>query len=416
MAVESDIILSTCEYAPESLRIIVGKDITEVEPGNISRFNIIKDYDDSFFPVIHIGVVLDKKKYNNIVKNSTTVSIQLKMRRIIETSTSKIKEEFINKIFVVYIDNASPYTGEKEDDNKARITKTANEDGSDSSKLGDATYDFFLFDDVINEKTLTLFNAVFTSANVTDIIGATFTQLGFSNILMEKLDNNSTYNEVVIPPLPIVKVIQYLDSMYGLYKEPSLLFFDTNINYLISKSSKSNAYRKKETMKVILHVRSISSSEAKNGGYFYDPKEDTYTLDVDSATFSVLNNTIINDQIDGNGRILVNPSSNSVSTVSPNTIQRGKPNLKVMTLKYTTNKFLESQIASSIEEESAILSMSLASVDIDILTPNKNFIIKFEDSAIDKEYGGKYRIIKLISSGTKRGMNFVPNITINLTR
>lgn len=414
--VEKNPTLQTCYYRPESLRIMIDKDVIEIEPSLIARFIIIKEYDNSFFPVIQISLTLDPKQYAQIVKNSTTVKIQLKVRKVITLNGSEKKSDFINKLYSIYITDDTPFVNEKEYDTDANTIGTNNENGTNPTEEGNQTYDFFLFDHDLTERSSKLINLVCENANMTDTLAVLFTEIGVKNVLMEKLDNTDTYGSIIIPPYPITKAVAYLDSVFGLYKDPHLLFFDINVLYLISRGVQTKAYRKTEARKILINIRNTSSGDGNAGGYFHDKEDKSYEMNVDATKVSVQNISSINDQVDGNGRVLMNPAKNKLVNIIPDTVQRGVPNMKYMTLKYPDNKFIKGHIEKEMEALSRVITLQIDYVDIGIFAPNKNIQVKFEDSKINKEYGATYRVSEVVMVGSKYEDDFRPTYQVVLTQ
>lgn len=407
--------LSTCMYKPESIRIMIEKEIIEIEPSRLTGLTIIKDYDDSFFPIIQIKLGLNSKQYAKVVANSTIVKIQLKVRRIVERNTGSIKEEYINKVFVVFLEDAKPFLDEDLYNKQTAMNGATSSDGADDTS-DNTVHEFYLFDESAMSSSNKLYNNVFTESSLTDAIGAVLTASGIPRVLMEKLDNREVYHQIVAPPLSTINSIRYLDSMYGLYKEPHLLFFDINLLYLISRSVTTNAYQKKESKKVVINLKSTVKGESKTGGYYFDKEDNSYQLNVDVSNMTINSETIIDDQTVGNGRLLANSYANEITRVTPDSAQRGQPNTRFMTLKYAGNKYIHNYIERSIEEKSHVVTIGLHATDIDILTPNKNFILRFDDSKANKEYGGTYRIKSLHMVGEPKAQLYNPIVQIKLVR
>jgi hypothetical protein len=57
-------------------------------------------------------------------------------------------------------------------------------------------------------------------------------------------------------------------------------------------------------------------------------------------------------------------------------------------------------------ENDSILKLNLHNVDMEALTPNKKFTFLFEDTAIQKQKGGCYRLCNVIYSFDKQGKEY----------
>ena len=60
-----------------------------------------------------------------------------------------------------------------------------------------------------------------------------------------------------------------------------------------------------------------------------------------------------------------------------------------------------------MEENECVVQTAILSIDIDLLTPNKEFLITFSNSELNKIYGGNYRISKEVFILKKDGENLI---------
>lgn len=415
--VKKELDLRTTDYQIQSLKIMIGDEVKEIEPSKIARFSVFKDYDESVTPVIVVSISLNDYFYANMVKNRLKLKFHLRVRKIHVVNDNSMKEEWFNNLFVTYLDNAQPFLNEKLSDISKNVSGNVNEDGSDSSKEYSTVYEFFLFDHKTSIATRKLINNIFSGTNVTDVVAACLTNIGAKNVLMQKLDNSTSYSEVILQPTTIIGAIQTLDSMFGLYKQPHLIFFDINRTYLLPKTAKIKARVKTEPAKIILTVKDHVDTSSQSGGYYLNTDDDVYEINVNPDDINISTSSIINDMIDANGRYLMNPNSAKLITIKPDTEQIGSsPTMRMQTLKYSKNEYIAEHTKSTLEESTRVVRLMMGSVDSEIFKPNAECHLRFQNSSVSKEYGGIYRIRSVILQTMRQSEVYRPSVTIELVR
>lgn len=415
--VQKELDLRTTDYQVQSLKIMIGEDVKDIEPSKITRFAVFKNYDESIMPVIAISVSLDDYFYAKMIQHRLKLKFHLRVRKLHAVNRNEKKEEWFNSLLVTYLDSAQPFLDEKLSDISKRVSGTINEDGSDSSKENANVYEFFLFDHKTSVATRKLINNVFTGTNITDVVAACLTNIGAKNVLMQKLDNSTSYSEVILQPVTIIGALQTLDSMFGLYKQPHLIFFDIGRTYLVPKTTKIKARIEKEPTKVVLTVKDHVDESSQTGGYYLNNDDNAYEMNINPDDIIVSTASIINDMIDANGRYLMSPNSKKLITVKPDTEQIGSsPTMRMQTLKYTKNEYIASHVKSSLEETSRIVRLMIGSVDSELFKPNSECHLRFQNSAVNKEYGGIYRVKSVILQTMKMVDKYRPSVTIELVQ
>jgi len=257
--------------------------------------------------------------------------------------------------------------------------------------VGEKVYDFYLFKENDVNATTKISNLILSSCNMTDAAGVLLSSSGVKKLLMEKVNNKTKYSEVLFPPYTTIATMEYLQSQYGLYKYGHLLFFDTDTTYLISRDKKCRAKRKNEYAKVIIKVPKVGGENGKTSGSIDDEKKKTHYIRVMPENVIVDNDSIVNNVTEGNKKALINPMKDKVTKISTDTEQRGSTSYEIIYDKYNS-EFADDRIKTQLEEKNIIIQISFESIDVDIISPNKEFILKFDDSAIQKELGGSYRL------------------------
>jgi hypothetical protein len=129
-------------------------------------------------------------------------------------------------------------------------------------------------------------------------------------------------------------------------------------------------------------------------------------MNINPNNINVTSDSVVADQVDGNHMIIITPSTGSVDgRKTEGTMQRGDGSYKMMVNKYG-NQFGNNVAKVRKAEESNKISVNMGDYDIDALSPNKEFIFIFENSKINNELSGSYRITKNMTYFVKQGEEF----------
>ena len=119
--------------------------------------------------------------------------------------------------------------------------------------------------------------------------------------------------------------------------------------------------------------------------------------------------SIVDNQLSGNKITVVNNSIDVNTQVSPSLQQRGSSSQKVVVNKYN-NPYVEKMIEYRKIENSNIVKISSTDVEMEVFTPNKKYMMYFEDSSINNTHGGSYRLTDVKFSFVKNGEYYVPSV------
>lgn len=400
-------------YRVESLDIIFpseGKHYP-IEKGFINSIMIERDYENDFFPVIRLDLSLSTAFYHKIIANKLDVKFRMRLQKYIydDQRNLKVKKDVFNTIFSSFIDEATPFLDKKEYEEANKVS-LLDKDGQSNITLGGNDITFYLFkeSDLLNSKKI--INTVISSANMTQTVTYLLSKSGLTSVLMVPLDNTNKYSEIILPPLTVLGNLIYLDNQYGFYKNGTLIFFDIDCLYIIDRSGKCKAFRKGEYKKTILTVRHTINPVSLSPGSYDDAEKKTFYINIDPRNVAISNVAVIKDQTDGNNRLIINPAGGNTVDIKAKTVQRGGGTYKVLYNKYN-NSFINSSEKIKAESDNRVINVTMADIDIDAFTPNKEFTFTFEDPSINKEIGGNYRLVNSNFIFVKNGDHFKLNGT-----
>lgn len=393
------------KYKVENLDILFSDGSVEnIESGMVSHLYIEKDFDSLYFPIINISVVMKDQLYDKINKENEQIKFRLKINKYVYDSSDNFinYKSFCNDVFICFSDKKIVINDE--DSVKTKENVESNDIPSNRAN----NRNFYLFkEDVIKCKET--MNLSVTSATLSDLVIYMFNQCGIDKLLMSRLDNDSEVKNMLIPTGNLIECFNYLNEMKGFYNKGLLLYFDLDNAYFIDNSSKCTAWRRNEVRMTHMHISNQKNASSQLTGMYTNKDRKSYHIFANTDRIEITNQNILNDQIRGNNITIINNKSNNVNDIKTDTTQIGKANKNVVVIK-ENNKYMVNEIKERLKENECVLSIAFLGIDLDCLTPNKEFLLTYEDSKLNKKYGGGYRISKYTAAFKKDGDELVGSV------
>lgn len=384
---------------------------TELHPSQITGLMIEKDYDDTD----HLPVILISLSLHDDLTVHPDTTIQLRIDKCIGieengTITVTEKSSFINDSFSFVLLEDTPKSSYYEDLIYAKKEKDEGDyllqDASDSK-----TFILVKRDSITASKNI--MNCVLKKASMTATTAMLLSNAGCTNVLMANLDNTEEYEELIVPPLPLLESITYLKNFYGFHKEDTLVFMDLDATYVIRKDGACTTFRDRETTNVDICLNGYESAYDRCSGVIYSGN--TTYINVGSDQFKRLVGGALTDQTEGTNVMVYNEDNQSSTTTSVSNNMALSNNTAVKsTLGH--NKFIQSQIECRKLEEQFVFAVGCTNADIGVFTPNKQFSIISNCTEIAMDVSGKYRLAKHATTFAKSGKYFVPVTTLTLKK
>ena len=401
--------LETYKYNIQAIQLLLpDSSIINLDTIRVTDMELTRDYDNYFFPIFKFTIALSIDDYYTIIENKTDIKMRVRIQY--RNSNKDYSKLLFNEIFSVYIDNNTP-------DLNKELRERSN-DVVSKSKNGNLTdfgssIELYLFrEDYLNYNN-TIINKIIKQGSMLDVITYLFYSSGIrKNVLLENFDNKNIYNEILLPPMKLIQSLAYLENQFGFYNTYSTFFFDIDYIYLMSKKSGCNVWKKGDIKTVVFHIFSGATEYNFVNGSYYENNQ--YHINITKDSFIIESNSVSRNAIEGTNRLMINSIDGTVDDINQSSIQRGKGNYKVIVNKYD-NKFL-ANAEKNDNEDSNILSIQLVDYDILNITPNKEYKVVFDDSALSKQYGGIYRLTSNISIFAKEGTEYTLKSSLELRK
>ena len=385
-------------------KVVEEKDLKEIHIRNVF---IEKDYDSDYLPVFMVSIAISESLYKNIRKYQeySTFNIILKSGKVDgDNNISKLKNCISGTFDIIGTDD-TPLVNEKELE-----TEKTQYDGGESMQDVGTEYTFVLVQRSTMKKTRKIINKVITSANMTDTVSYLLTTAGVNNVLMSCMDNSSTYDEIILLPIPLTSQLSYLDSVFGFYKEGSQIFFDFERMYVLRNSHKCTAYEKNEIKKITICVYNTSSGKNAVKGSYIDKDEKVGYLHCGVGSFNVSSESKATDTYMSPNSLIINHNGKIDSSVTDSSGSYNVINTA------THNKYYPEETKMRSKELENIITATCTNIDITLLKPNRYFNVRSNVTRVAKKVKHKFRLSKWSTTMSREGGIFKSATTIILKK
>ena len=391
----------------------------------ISKIILVHDYDNLLQPVMEIKAILPPLLIDYINTHRNMVSFFLTFQQVDYlsaqqnfTPTSDFDENGITNVcsdkFIFFSADQSkmPNLGDyklvtetimgRENDNLLYEIEKA---GSNMINYTQE-YSFFVWKESDLYNLRIPINGVYANCTIGDVVASILSDNGFKNVLMVPADNNEVFGQLVIPPMSLMNLFEYVQGQYGMYNTDILFFSDIYRTYVIDKSGMAKAYANNEFTKTIFSVVESRSEFSKDVGSYtlVDPekKKREYHHKIDVEHISIRSLAAMNDILKGNTNKYVDSRNNEVTTVSGSGEQRGDGCVN-MTTDNEGTEYTKRTNSNRIAELALNLKVTyLTDYNYDAMTPNKSFIFNFKHEDF-YQYNGYYRLMRATHVFTRDG-------------
>lgn len=381
----------------------------DMNPASISMMRIEKDYDNWFYPLFSLTIVINPKIREFISMNRSTVKFHFALKcetyktsgkNSNSTEPESVETEF-DTFFIPIITSNVPFSDNAIYNNTVKELNRIAANKENINNFGGAnmsadnretvTYYLWVESDLNNSKNIV--NEVYSNADIPTICTDLLSQNGFNSILMSPSDNKEPISQCIIQPQNLLNVFSYLSDIYGMHKYGTTTYFDYRCVYILNKTGHPDCCEKGEYPITIFSVQKTIKTESWLSGTLVCDEKKEYHIFPDPHRVSMESPGSINDQIYGNNLTTINAKSNSTMNIGGTGIQTGSGNTNVHELN-SGNPNALTMYANTVQEGNCEIKITVFDIYMRALTPNKEFIIHWLDSNVKRDYSGYYRLKK----------------------
>lgn len=378
-----------------------------VDPEKIGDFTIEKDYENFYFPYIEISVMIPKDIRQKILEHHDDISVFMKLEYaqyedLYETDPNNViymNGTIFDQKFYALIDDETPMLTAG-----TPSSRRSEEIGTDFQDIALKPLQMALYNYDHFFGTNQTINAILADASYSDAIIYCLNQANVKNVLMSPAQKNSLQRQIIITPIPILEQLNRLCNEYHIHSAGTTLFFDYDCAYILDKRLGCTAYRDNEykTTYLVSYPFTKDGSQIMTG--FYSNSKERYTaINITGNNIAIQGSSITMDRIVGRNAVIIDSNSGKVASTSANLrTSKGTKNKINRVIVTDTGDDPSSVLQQTMENSQRTLNLLCSDVNINALTPNKEFIFSTDNPQYN-ELCGKYRILYMASSFAKDG-------------
>lgn len=386
---------------------------TEIAQDNIKSILIDKNFEDLNQPVLILSVSVDKKILNRIIETQEDSLMALTLYKVNENNPDYIGDKVLEDLFIYMTDEDISYTNELD----------YNNDEHDRNDLFRNITFYLLKRDTVNNM-----NQVINTCNRGNrsIVGdkvfiepITMVDLlmrvadYFWPLLIEPLQHNPNFDQVVIPPVTKVSdYIEYLnDNLYTFYDSGYRFFVDYNSAYIVSESGNKVEHKNEDYSTVIIEIGELLSLDHGRQGLIVDDDNSCYRIFL-PVTYTKFTKNPFTKRLVTNVTSLTSSGDVSSKNILENITKNNTAKTKLFITK-SSNPNIASNIESGLQNRNITLDINKPDLDASLFTVNKEYIIR---NQVHPEYDGKYLIQNVKQAFLKQDNKFKMSTLIRFAK
>jgi len=281
----------------------------------------------------------------------------------------------------------------------------------------DKVITLYLYETKALEVKRPLMNKVYHDVTVSDVINYLIADnFKDRSIIVDKPENEDTYEQIFIPPLNFPDAIEYLQAFYGIYRSGVETFMDLDAVYIISKdsSAKFGDYYKDMNIRVRSQMQQDPQSKARGTrSTFIDKESKSVNITLDSTPVvksgDVLSKEFIGEQLFINSDAKFDTAIGG-GGINPSEDESGKERFL---WSKSTSKFATDEIALRINRNTESAHFVVQNSDIVYFNPvtvvHLGYAFKIND-----DVEAKYRFSLALTTFTRGEHGFTDKTFDNL--
>lgn len=410
-----DIKVSSYKYKISKFEIIMpnGQPPIKLDEAHIGNFTIEKDFENMVFPFLEFRVMVTDAEYQKIIKESENVYVDVKieychMEQPYEDEPEQVHNMdgtlFDTRFYAFLTDNSPKLTSQSlAEENKEKlaagdITQYQYDDQKEMIMM------LYRADHIFN--TNQIVNDPLAKVTITDCMVYLFKRVGLNKIMFSPATNGEMYSQMIMTPVPVISSLFRMIMTYGLHKDGTTLFFDSDYIYVVNKALGCTVWRTNEHK--IVYLASFPNAGGDNAvvrsGFYSNDQEKYDLINLSANQISLVNNSMYDDQFKGGNIAVIDSTTTAIETVrTPMKVSDMSPSKSGKINQIVVKDSGSSQgqaISTGIKYDQRTISINVEDINIAALVPNRDFILT-TDNTDHKDACGHYKIISMGATFTK---------------
>ena len=374
-----------------SVNVSVNNQTYNIPTSSIISIAMIHQYDTLSFPIIRIKLETDLSILQNLLEYPDDItilgSLQANMYRIDHTDENiqiNVVNGATNIPFTLkaYIENKNMPTSKMDQyDNGIQRDDSLNV----NQKI---RYEIYGYNQELIYKLKRLVPSVYHNISIQGVMEDMLQRQGIYHYNITTIDQQTKFDQVLIPNMDIIQAFSYFDHYYGLYTTGGQIYGD--INQLFITSSSTNVHNGSV---IGIQVETYKSNSDMGG---YQKQGSDYMMHVLAGNVSILTESDIERILQADAINAVNVNTDDVQYSSLQSIytnstlsgKEGTPNI----LHKHTNPYVASTQAARIKEKTTQIDLSCTGIDIGNININSRINLIYNTAIRGRDVSGMYRI------------------------
>jgi hypothetical protein len=408
-----DLKFKVAKYKLNDLSIIIPgmKDPWIIHNDSLLSMIIEKDFDNEYFPFFTISVKIPHYVYNNMRKADNKLEAYMDLQKgDFDGGSMEVPEKVNSVVFISYIKNkfhvilrdTSPDQFEKFQE----LIDKENESQDRGTAFSDVTVvDLLLYRKDYLDASKVVVNQILSSANLLTALTYVLNKSNTTGVLISPPNNFTAIKEFILTPITAMEQLNRICNEYGLYTNGAVIFYDIKYMYILDKSPKCSAWVSNEYKTTYL-VSMAKTNMALGSGYGSTTDSPTKSNYINISEISTRTEKETQEHVFGNNVTIIDASTGNVT----NTGAGGTASKVVITEKGGSRS---GAIKQEIMENVRIANVAFNYCDLDMVEPNKEFVLSLDDPS-QASFNGKYRLSKMVSSFTRDNIYWNAQTSVEL--
>ena len=361
-----------------------------IPTSDIISISMLHNYDALTFPICRFKLESDISLIRNILEYPDNIELVCSLdANVYEMDTNN------NKLNVVNGAKNISLTLKGYAENKNIPTSTMDQYDEGVLKTGDLNvnrkvpYELYGYNQSFIYGLKRLSEAVYHNITVQDVITDALSRQSIHNTKIQCIEQQTKFDQIIIPNLDIIQMIAYFDSYYGLYNTGGQLYGDLdNVLYLTSSDTAMT-----NNNVVGIRIEDYKSNSDMGGLRKYGSG---YMPHVLYSNVSILTETDIERVLNSDSLNAVNVNTDEVLNASlkkiyTNSVLTGKDQTPNILHKHV-NPFVATMNAARVLEKTTQVDLSCTGMDIGTLHVDTRINLMFDTAIRGTNMSGMYRM------------------------
>ena len=385
-----------------SIEFLLGEDVYYIKTLNIKSIAIDSNYKENNMPMLFVTASVDKRLYDKMIQNQDTGSIVLTIQRCIANSDMPdLYTDYIKDKFIYFL---------SDDINKNDLADYEGENDGREDIFKLVSFGLMSLDHINKNKKVV--NGIFDGK----LSSLMYYLTNHLDILIEPPKDNKDLKNIFIPPTNSVsKSLEYLNSLNVFYASNYRFFMDFDCAYLLSSDGKAVKKVDEDISTVFLVLKNSYDEGSKIQGMIIDETQSMYQIECDAQDCE-LSDTHISEKL--YSKLVATDTSGKqdefeiTTTGEDSLIEEKTKAVRVM----NQNSGIIDNIVSSVDRSAITLMVQKTDIDSAVLTMNKEYIVKADETYGTEDYNGRYIVTRKRELYIREDENFVMNTMLILEK